>query len=284
MFHLLNHAKGSIAIDREKSEGQTIIQQMASRADIVICDEPPKLTTQRGYDYPTLSQLNPHLLYGSITPFGEHGPWANRAGSELVVQAASGYPRYLGTPNGEPVRIGADVAGTMGGVFLLQGLLAALLYRQRHGQGQAVAVSQLGSLLALKTIQIASQYNPDAWEGYHCWGPYSPSDTGWRTQDGAIVFAFGEFTGGGPDKKSRWPAFCQALGLDHLIDHPDFDADGKNSTGLGADAAQHRPIYEAAFQHKTTAELVDLIRSLDGAAYPLPRWRGLSVSHPQNAV
>ena len=268
LFLALNRNKVSLAVDRDTPGGQAIIQQLAQRADIVICDAPPKYATARGCDYSTLSQRNPNLIYGLITPFGEHGPWANRAASELVVQAASGYPRYLGMHGGEPVRIGADVANTMGGVFLLQGLLAALLYRRRHGRGQCVAVSQLGSLFALKTIQIASQYNPDTWEGYHCWGPYTPPDTGWRTQDGAMVFSFGEFTGGGPDKKSRWPDFCRAMGLDHLIDNPAFDDDGKNSTGLGADAATHRPLYEAAFQDKTVAELVEVIRQLEGAAYP----------------
>src|SRR5262249_21658407 len=194
--------------------------------------------------------------------------WANRNASELVVQAASGYPRYLGTYGQEPVRIGADAASIVGGTFLLQGLLAALLYRQRYGYGQCVAVSPLGGLDALKTIQIAAQYNPDTWEGYHCWGPYNPPDTGWQTQDRPIVFSFGEFTGGGPGKQSQWPAFCHALGLDHLLTDPRFEPDGKNSTGLGADVAPLRAAYEAAFRHHTAAELVALIRHLEGAAYP----------------
>jgi crotonobetainyl-CoA:carnitine CoA-transferase CaiB-like acyl-CoA transferase len=268
VFLALNRNKASVAVDRYTPEGQAIIQRLARKSDMVICDETPKQATKHGYDYATLSTLNPNLLYGLLTPFGEHGPWAERAASELVVQAASGYPRYLGTHGDAPLRIGADVASTIGGIFLLQGLLAALLYRQRQGHGQCVSVSQLGALYALKTIQIASQYQPDTWEGYHCCGPYDPPDTGWQTQDRPIVFSFGEFTGGGPDKTSQWAAFCRALGLETLLEDERFDPDGKNSTGLGADAAVFRPVYETAFQHRTARDLITLIRNLEGAAYP----------------
>ncbi len=267
VFLALNRNKESLAVDVSTPKGQEVLQHTARLADVVICDQTAKQAAQAGYDYAALAALNPNLIYGLLTPFGEHGLWANHPASELVVQAASGYPRYLGTYGGDPVRIGADVASTMGGVFLLQGLLAALWYRQRHGVGQYVAVSQLGSLFAIKTIQITAQHNPDAWEGYHCWGPYDSPDTGWQTQDRPLVFSFGEFTGGGPDKQSQWPAFCRTLGLESLLEDPNCDQDGKNSTGLGADASEYRAIYEAAFKDRSAAELVELIRGLEGAAY-----------------
>ncbi len=268
VFLALNRNKESVAVDRQSPAGREMMQRLACRADIVICDEHPSQATALGLDYATLAQLHPHLIYGLLTPYGEHGPWASRAASELTVQAASGYPRYLGQHGHEPVRLGTDMASMAGGSFLLQGLLAALFYRQRHGSGQCVAVSQLGALYALKTIQIAAQYNPDTWEGYHCWGPYDPPDTGWQTKDRPIVFSFGEFTGGGPEKQSQWPAFCRALGLEHLLQDPRFDHDGKNSTGLGADAAALRSVYEATWPDRTSTELIQLTRRLEGAAYP----------------
>jgi crotonobetainyl-CoA:carnitine CoA-transferase CaiB-like acyl-CoA transferase len=268
VFLALNRNKESMAVDYQRPEGAEIIRRLAQHVDMVVSDIPPAQARALGLDYASLTAQNPAIIYGTLTPFGEHGPWAKRPASELVVQAASGYPRYLGTAGQEPVRIGADVASTAGGIFLLQGLLAAWWYRLRSGQGQSVAVSQLGSLYALKTIQIAAQYQPDAWEGYHCWGPYTPPDTGWQTQDRPIVFSFGEFTGGGPGKQSQWPAFCRALGLEHLLEDARFDHDGKNSTGLGANAATLRPLYEAAFRGHTAAELVELIRGCQGAAYP----------------
>jgi crotonobetainyl-CoA:carnitine CoA-transferase CaiB-like acyl-CoA transferase len=268
VFLALNRNKASMAVNYQRPEGAEIIQRLAQHVDMVVSDILPAQARTLGLDYASLSAQNPAIIYGTLTPFGEHGPWAERTASELVVQAASGYPRYLGMAGQEPVRIGADVASTAGGIFLLQGLLAAWLYCLRSGQGQSVAVSQLGSLYALKTIQITAQYKPDAWEGYHCWGPYTPPDTGWQTQDRPIVFSFGEFTGGGPEKRSQWPAFCRALGLEHLLQDDRFDYDGKNSTGLGADAATLRPIYEAAFRDHTAAELVELIRGFQGAAYP----------------
>jgi crotonobetainyl-CoA:carnitine CoA-transferase CaiB-like acyl-CoA transferase len=268
VFLALNRNKASIAVNYQRPDGYEIITRLVQRVDMVVSDVPPARARSLGLDYATLVALHPALLYGLLTPFGEHGPWAERTASELVVQAAAGYPRYLGVAGQEPVRIGADVANTAGGIFLLQGLLAALFHRLRSGQGQCVAVSQLGSLYALKTIQIAAQYKPDTWEGYHCWGPYTPPDTGWQTRDQPIVFSFGEFTGGGPGKQSQWPDFCRALGLEQMLQDGRFDQDGKNSTGLGADAATLRPMYEAAFRDHTAAELVELIRGFHGAAYP----------------
>ena len=268
VFLALNRNKVSIAVDYQRPDGYEIVKRLVQRVDMVISDMSPAQARALELDYAALVALNPALIYGLLTPFGEHGPWAERAASELVVQAASGYPRYLGVAGQEPVRIGADVASTAGGIFLLQGLLAALFYRLRSGQGQCVAVSQLGALYALKTIQIAAQYKPDTWEGYHCWGPYTPPDTGWQTRDQPIVFSFGEFTGGGPGKQSQWPAFCRALGLEEMLQDARFDQEGKNSTGLGADAATLRPLYEGAFRDHTASELVELIRGFHGAAYP----------------
>lgn len=266
VFLALNRNKESIVLDLMCDAGLAVADALVAEADIVVCDEHSRSGLKD--EYARWSAHDPGLIYGLVTPFGEHGPWAGRVASELVVQAASGYPRYLGTPDNEPVRIGADVAGTMGGVFLLQGLLAAWWHRCRGGEGQRVSVSQLGALYALKTIQIAAQYDPDVWEGYHCWGPYDPPDTGWQAEDLPIVFSFGEFTGGGPGKVSRWPEFCRAVGLDDLASDPRFDHDGKNSTGLGADAAALRSVYEEAFRNRTAGELVKLIRNLDGAAFP----------------
>lgn len=268
VFLALNRNKASLAVDVQALAGREIVQRLACLADMVICDRHPSEADALGLDYATLARQNPQLIYGLITPFGEQGPWAHRPASELTVQAASGYPRYLGVYGEAPIRLGADVASTVGGIFLLQGLLAALFYRLRNGHGQGVSVSQLGSLYAIKTIQIAAQYQPDSWEGYHCWGPYTPPDTGWQTKDQPMVFSFGEFTGGGPDKPSQWPAFCRALGLEHLLQDARFESDGKNSTGLGADAAALRSVYEDVFGDHTAAELVDLIRGLEGAAYP----------------
>ena len=268
LFSALNRNKESLALAWQGDQGREVVQRLSAMADVFIFDVGDAGARKLGLDYVSLAARHPDLIYGAITPFGEQGPWADHVGSELVVQAASGFPRYLGQPGQDPVRLGADVASTAAGIFLLQALLAALFYRQHAGSGQRVTVSHLGSLLALKTIQIAAQHHPDTWEGYHCWGPYAPPDTGWQTQDRPIVFSFGEFTGGGRDKKSQWPAFCEKLGLNQLLSDERFQKDGANSTGLGADAAKFRSLYEEAFRHHRAEELITLIRQLGGAAYP----------------
>ena len=142
-----------------------------------------------------------------------------------------------------------------------------MFYRQHSGCGQCVAVSQLGALYAVKTIQIAAQYNPDTWEGYHCWGPYNPPDTGWQTQDRPIVFSFGEFTGGGPDNRASGQR--SAAPWDSTICSMIHVSSPMAKIPLAwARMWPLRSEYETAFRHHTAAELVELVRRLEGAAYP----------------
>src|SRR5262249_14473184 len=108
VFLALNRNKASIAVDYQSVAGRDVVQRLARHADMVLCAPLPARARALGIDYTTLAEHHPQLIYGLLTPFGEHGPWANRNASELVVQAASGYPRYLGTSGQEPVRIGAD--------------------------------------------------------------------------------------------------------------------------------------------------------------------------------
>src|SRR5262249_38921497 len=97
VFLALNRNKASIALDYQAVAGRDVVQRLARCADMVLCDIPPARARTLGLDYAMLAEHNPQLIYGGLTPFGEHGPWAKRNASELVVQAASGYPRYLGT-------------------------------------------------------------------------------------------------------------------------------------------------------------------------------------------
>jgi crotonobetainyl-CoA:carnitine CoA-transferase CaiB-like acyl-CoA transferase len=134
VFLALNRNKISLAVDDQTVAGQELVQRLARRADMVICETSAAQTRALRLDYATLAEHNPQLIYGLLTAFGEHGPWANRAASELVVQAASGYPRYLGSVGQEPVRIGADAASRRGGRFYYRACW------RRYGIASAAAV------------------------------------------------------------------------------------------------------------------------------------------------
>lgn len=210
--------------------------------------------------YAALSRLNPKLIYCAMTPFGESGPMANQPGAELVLQAVSGYTRYVGDPHGEPVRLGADIAGINTGIFAYQAIVAALIARQQSGVGQEIQVSQLGSLLTTKTIMLGVQNNPDDWDGFHLASTTDGPEIGWKTKDGYITFDFGTSPDG-------WAKFCRRIELDHLVDDPRFE-DWYRTMCLGAELQLLRHEYEKGFADKTSDELIELIRELGGNAFP----------------
>ncbi len=167
LFLSVNRNKQSLALDDTTPEGHELLRQLVATADVVVVDMLPAARQARQLTYADLATHNPRLIYCALTPFGETGPLANQPGAELVLQAVSGYTRYVGTPGGEPVRLGADIAGINTALFVYQAILAALIARQQSGMGQEVQVSQLGALLATKTVMISAQHNPDAWDGFH---------------------------------------------------------------------------------------------------------------------
>lgn len=260
VFLSLNRNKQSLALDYTTSEGLEILRQLVRNADVLVLDMLPVERQAHQLTYDHLSSLNPRLIYCAITPFGEHGPMSNRPGAELVLQAVSGYTRYVGEPGGEPVRLGADMAGINSALFVYQAIVAALIARQHSGVGQDVHLSQLGCLLATKTIMIGAQYNPDEWDGFHLASTTDGPEHGWQTRDRPITFDFGTSPDG-------WQRFCRRLGLEHLIDDPRF-VDWYRTMCLGAEAQELRHEYEAGFVDQPAEALIDLIRELDGNAFP----------------
>ena len=121
----------------------------------------------------------------------------------------AGYTRYVGTGGQPAVRLGANVAGCATGIFAAQAVLAALYARRTSQRGQRVDLSLLNSLLAMKTVHLAAQSDPDASEGPRVGGAYDPPERGWKTRDKPITFAFGGAVGAegrlaGRSSSRRW--------------------------------------------------------------------------------
>src|SRR5580698_6012568 len=161
VFLSLNRNKKSVVIDLESSSGRETAAWLAREADVVVEDFGPGVATTMGLDYTRLRAANPKLIYCSITAFGEEGPLRHLPGSELVVQAMAEYTTSLGRIGDPPVRVGADIASLNTGTFAAQAILAALFHRLRSGEGQRVAVSQLGTLLNMRGIMWHALSDPD---------------------------------------------------------------------------------------------------------------------------
>jgi crotonobetainyl-CoA:carnitine CoA-transferase CaiB-like acyl-CoA transferase len=154
-----NRNKRSVTVDLSRPEGQHLVRQLASKADIVLENFKVGGLAQYGLDYASLKAANPHLIYCSITGFGQTGPYAPRAGYDFLIQGMGGLMSMTGRADGTegegPVKVGVALTDVMTGLYATVAVLAALAHRDRTGQGQHID-------LALLDVQIATLANQAA--------------------------------------------------------------------------------------------------------------------------
>ena len=154
-FQNLNRNKRSIQLDLKSDEGRAIFHRLATDADVVIENFRPDVKARLGIDYETLRALNPGLVYGSISGFGEDGPYRMRPGFDQVAQGMGGLMSVTGLPGQGPVRAGIAVADSCGRAVLRAGVLTALLDREVTGVGRWVQTSLLQAQIAMLDFQAA---------------------------------------------------------------------------------------------------------------------------------
>ena len=152
-FHSTNRGKRSIELDFESKDGQRIVTKLAARSDILIENFKVGGLAKFGLDYATLSKVNPRLVYCSVTGFGQDGPYAARAGYDLMAQGMGGIMDITGTADGEPTRAGVPVADIFTGVYSVIGVLAGIIQRDRTGRGCLVDTSLLDSQVGVLANQ-----------------------------------------------------------------------------------------------------------------------------------
>jgi crotonobetainyl-CoA:carnitine CoA-transferase CaiB-like acyl-CoA transferase len=152
-FHSTNRGKRSIELDFEGEEGRRIVRKLAARSDVLIENFKVGGLAKFGLDYPSLSRENPRLIYCSVTGFGQTGPYAVRAGYDLMAQGMGGIMDLTGTPEGEPQRAGVPIADIFTGVYSVIGILAALIERDRTGRGCQVDTALVDSQVGVPANQ-----------------------------------------------------------------------------------------------------------------------------------
>ena len=265
-FFALNRGKRSIYLGAGAQQNTTLLRRLIERADVLITDENSaglEALGIAGVD-DNVCEWNPGLIVAQISGLGRNGPLASKPASELCAQAMAGYTRYVGERGKPAVRLGADVAGCATGIFATQAVLAALFVRGRDGKGQRIDLSLLNSLIAMKTVHLAAQSDPDAFEGPRVGGAYDPPERGWRTADAPITFAFGGAVGA--EGRPGWTQFVEALGLTWMLADMRFDKTGRLTTGLGPQARELKAEYEAEFIKHASAEVVAQVRKFGGFA------------------
>ena len=148
-FQNLHRNKRAITLNLKTAEGREILLRLAEQADVVVENMRPGVTKRLGVDFESVKKRNPRIVYGSISGFGQYGPYGSRPSVDQIAQGMSGIMSVTGIPGQGPVRVGVAVTDIMAGAFLAQGILIALLDREVSGQGRWVQTSLIEAGLTL---------------------------------------------------------------------------------------------------------------------------------------
>ena len=250
-FNSTNRNKRSITLDLSKPEAQALARQMAQQSDILVENFKVGGLKAYGLDYASLKAINPRLIYCSITGFGQNGPYAERAGYDLMIQAMSGMMSITGRaddqPGGGPLRVGVALTDLFTGVYATSAILAALEVRHRTGAGQHIDMALLDVGMSTLANQASGYLNtgkvPQRQGNSHpSLAPYQD----FPTRDGSMLLAIGN--------DGQFGRFCKAVGK------PEWSADPRFS-GMGA-RVKHReqliPLMETVTRTRDTADWIAL--------------------------
>lgn len=286
-FTACNRNKRSVTIDMATPDGQALLRQMAAQADVVVENFKTGGLKQYGLDQETLRRANPRLIYCSVTGFGNDGPYAERAGYDLMIQAMTGMMSITGRPDGEPgggpLRVGVALTDIFTGVYASTAILAALQVRHRTGEGQHIDMALLDVGMAILANQASAFLNTGkapARQGntHPSLAPYQD----FPTLDGAMLLAIGN--------NGQFARFCEAAG------QPGWASDARFASNTLR--VKHRgvliPMMEELTRTRTTADWVALLEDKAVPCGPINdiaqafddaqvKARGLAVTLPRDA-
>ncbi len=213
----LKRARGkkSVTLDLKSETGRAIFLKMAAKADVVVENFRYGVASRLGVDYAALREVNPAIIYCALTGYGSTGPSRDDKAYDLIVQAAVGLMSMTGQPGEPPVKTATALSDAISGTFAANGIVAALLHRERTGEGQAIDVAMsdcLFSLLFDEPIDCYERLNLQTRQGNRIMR-FSPFNT-FRTSDGWV--AIGAATHG------EWLALLEAMGRSDLLGDPDM--------------------------------------------------------------
>ncbi len=250
----LHRNKRSLAINLKKPDGQELFHDLVKQADVIVENFRSDVKYRLSVDYETVKKIKPDIIYASISGFGQDGPYATRPGVDQIIQGMSGLMSVTGEPGRGPMRVGVAISDTSAGMFLGQGILLALLHRERTGEGQWVHTSLLESMMSKLDFQgarytmkgeVADQQGNDH--------PTQVPMGTFEAKDGFVnIAAFGDV---------MWKRFCDALGAKELFDDPDYQTVRDRSS-------RHNRIKEDMNKVTSQRTVSDLVEVLNEAGVP----------------
>lgn len=242
-FLCVNRNKRSITVDLKTEAGRDIIRQLARRSDVLLENFKAGDLEAMGLGYEALAVVNPGLIYCSITGFGQEGPYRDRLGYDIIIQAMGGIMSVTGEPKGEPMKVGVAIADVATGLFAAIAILASLRVRERTGRGQRIDMALLDCQVAL-LVNVAANYlttgiRPGRYGNTH---PNTSPYQVFSTEKGYLVLAVGNDT--------QWRSFCAAVGRPDWADSPEFRTNADRVRNRDVLAAQLNDLFRA----RTAAE------------------------------
>ena len=264
-FQFVNRNKRSIAINLKQPDGQELLHQLAADADVLVEGFRPGVMARLGGDYETLKRINPHLIYCSLSGYGQNGPYRDQPAHDINFLSIAGVLNLIGEPDRPPaipLNLIADYAGAS--LHGIAGILLALLARRRTGRGQLVDVSyldaSLGLLAATPMMQDFLCNGADSRRGAGLAEGSHPHYTTYETADGKALAV-------GCTDAEQWDAFCKTIGFEESVAvcpgevHPDRAAEGATQAT--------RATVQAVLKRKTRDEWFALFRDKQVSVAPL---------------
>ena len=209
-FLAMNRNKRSVVLDFKHADGVAAMRRMLADADVIIENYRAGVMGRLGLDYDAVRELNPGIIYCSISGFGRTGPYAERAGFDLIAQGMSGVMSFTGIPGSPPVKVGVPMADLNAGLYSAYGILSAYIHKLKSGEGQYLEVSIMEAALAYTVWESASYFAtgnvpPPLGSAHRLSAPYQAL----RTADGHITI--------GAPNQSNWERLCKAMGREDLL-------------------------------------------------------------------
>lgn len=251
-FIAANRGKKSIVIDITSEEGQAVIYQLAKQADIVVENYKVGGLKKYGLDYQSISQVNPEIIYCSITGFGQTGPYAKKAGYDAMIQAMGGLMSVTGErdelPGGGPQKVGVAVADLMTGMYAVTAILAALHHRNQTGIGQHIDLALLDTQVAWLANQASNfLVSGDVPQRLGTAHPNIVPYQSIKVQDGFLLLAVGN--------DAQFKKCCHLLGCGELA------SDARYETNAQRVKYRHElmPVLESYFIKQTVKHWLEVL-------------------------
>jgi len=255
IFQAVNRNKRSIVLDFKQSDTQNVVQKLAERTDIFVESFRPGVAERLGLGYSRMKEINPGIIYCSISGYGQQGPYRDRPGHDINYLGLAGALSVPGEINKKPARPGLPIADLSSGLFAALAILSAFIAKERNGKGQYIDVAMIDILVSWMSVRAGD---------FLLGGllPKRPTEMSHLSPSNAVFLA--------KDKKSIsigaledvfWKKLCKVLEIDHLFQNDDFSSNSKR-------VKQSRKIYailQKAFAQKDRAEWIGL---LDQAGVP----------------